>query len=342
MKLGSSLAIVILCLGYVAGSTPGPYAPAAEEAGSTALPVDDPRILSWAGEVVEYVRGARVSGQFADPLQALGAAILPGNGDIAGIVSLGAGGQITLSFANGIRDGDGFDFAVFENSFSDTFLELAFVEVSSNGRDFVRAPSASLTDSPVGAFGLIDTRNIDGLAGKFRSGFGTPFDLADFPHEGELDKENVRFVRLIDIIGDGSWRDSTGRPIYDPYPTIGSAGFDLDAIAVLHEFVRGPLLLFDGATEIGEWLWLDWFGFVNTAFLPWLFHSEHGWLYLLADESEEGTAWLWDDSLGWLWVEHAIYPSMWSVNRGWLWYERSTREPRWFFDLSAEVWFDVD
>ena len=45
---------------------------------------------------------------------------------------------------------------------------------------------------------------------------------------------DVRWVRLVDIVGDGSCTDSFGRVIYDPYPTEGSAGFDLDAVGVIN------------------------------------------------------------------------------------------------------------
>ena len=38
--------------------------------------------------------------------------------------------------------------------------------------------------------------------------------------------------------------DSQGDPIYDPYPTVGSAGFDLDGVAALH-------LLDTGESEVG-------------------------------------------------------------------------------------------
>jgi hypothetical protein len=38
---------------------------------------------------------------------------------------------------------------------------------------------------------------------------------------------------VVDIVGDGAALDSFGHPIYDPTPTIGTGGFDLDAIAVL-------------------------------------------------------------------------------------------------------------
>ena len=42
-------------------------------------------------------------------------------------------------------NGNSWDFCVFENAFNDSFLELGFVEVSSNGNDFYRFPSTSFT-----------------------------------------------------------------------------------------------------------------------------------------------------------------------------------------------------
>ena len=99
--------------------------------------------------------------------------------------------------------------------------------------------------SPVSAFGSLDTTNIDGLAGKYRVGFGTPFDLADLRGvDPSLNVDRVTHVRIIDVVGDGSSLDSQGDPIYDPYPTVGSAGFDLDGVAALH-------LLDTGESEVG-------------------------------------------------------------------------------------------
>ena len=86
-------------------------------------------------------------------------------------------------------------------------------------------------------FGNIDPTDVDGLAGKYRQGFGTPFDLEALASKsavlsGHVDLMQISHVRIIDIIGDGSRLDGQGEPIYDPYPTTGSAGFDLDAIGV--------------------------------------------------------------------------------------------------------------
>ncbi len=54
----------------------------------------------------------------------------------------------------------------------------------------------------------------------------------DFPL---VDLNHITHVRLVDIIGDGSAFDARGSVIYDPYATVISAGFDLDAIGVLNE-----------------------------------------------------------------------------------------------------------
>ncbi|NOZ01037.1 MAG: hypothetical protein GXP54_04010 [Deltaproteobacteria bacterium] len=128
---------------------------------------------------------------------------------------------------------------MFENGIDDSFLELAFVEVSSDGFVFVRFPAVYLGNEQIGAFGPVDTTKVGDLAGKYRQGFGTPFDLSDLADrpevlDGSLDIENVGYVRLVDVVGDGNANDCRGHPVYDPYPTTGSAGFDLDAVAVLN------------------------------------------------------------------------------------------------------------
>ncbi|RMF87051.1 MAG: PEP-CTERM sorting domain-containing protein [Planctomycetota bacterium] len=222
-------AALVLGLATAGGVNAGPYAPAAGQPGSTAIWKEDPAIVAWASGYLDYVPGTDVADSWKTPLKALGPAV----GDSFDIVCLGRGGRITLTFDAPITDGPGWDFAVFENSFSDTFLELAYVEVSSNGVDFFRFENDSQTPSAVGAFGFVDPTNIDGLAGKYRQGYGTPFDLSVLDGVSPLlDTSAVRYVRLIDIVGDGSYLDTSGDAIYDPYPTSGSAGFDLDAIGV--------------------------------------------------------------------------------------------------------------
>ncbi len=210
----------------------GPYAPAAGQIGSTAVAKDDASIEGWATGFVEYTAGANVDAAFQTPAKSLG----PAEGTIGDVVSLGRGGRLTLTFDQPIWDGIGPDFAVFENAFSDSFLELGFVEVSSDGVNFFRFVNDSRTSPAASASGVVDPTEINNLAGKYRLGFGTPFDLEELAGISPfLNVSRVTHVRLIDIVGDGSQTDSSGDPIYDPYPTVGSAGLDVDAVAVIHQ-----------------------------------------------------------------------------------------------------------
>lgn len=240
-----------VALGYTVSF---PTAPAAGEPGSTAVYMNDASLSGWADGYTNLVYGANVDSQWQMPANGLGAA----QGSSSDIVCLGRGGQITLSFSQGIADGSGFDFAVFENAISDTFLELAWVEVSSDGIHFVRFPDFSDTPGPVGSFDDVYPYQIYGYGGKYRQGYGTPFDLAELHAVSNsiaagghaltaayvadftanmpyLDTSDVRYVRLIDVVGDGTALDCEGYIIYDPYPTSGSAGFDLDAVGVINQ-----------------------------------------------------------------------------------------------------------
>lgn len=223
----------------------GPFAPAAGQPGSTAIAKADAQIIGWATTVEQFARGPQDISNPSSPPASAGAAT-DAIGNNSGVVSLGDAGSITLGFALPITNGPGFDFAVFENGFASgslAFLELAFVEVSSNGSDFFRFSATSLTPTATqtGSFGLTDPTNLNNLAGKYTSGFGTPFDLAELAAASPLlDINNIQFVRLIDVIGSinplYAAHDAQGNIINDPWPTaFASSGFDLDAIGVMHQ-----------------------------------------------------------------------------------------------------------
>lgn len=218
------------------------YPPAAGLIGSTAIHADSSVFISWATEcdiVRSYQNCAdttlgRVSVGIAS--DALGKALSNG------VVSLGDGGMATCRFQHPIRNGAGFDFAVFENGIDDTFLELAFVEVSSDGIQFFRFKSHSLTDTlqQTNAFGSTQAVSINNLAGKYRAGFGTPFDLEELKNISGLDINRVTHVRIIDVVGSinpaYARYDAYQNKINDPWPTpFPSGGFDLDAIGVIYE-----------------------------------------------------------------------------------------------------------
>jgi len=218
------------------------FAPAVGKPGSTALKHDSTCFVAWATGC-NVVRGyrdvSRPDSGYADAGTAQ-AAIGPALQN--GIVSLGDGGTATLTFSNPITNGPGWDFAVFENSFLDTFLEMAFVELSSDGKRFVRFPAISLTDTTLqtGTFGYTFPEKINNLAGKYRVGFGTPFDLEELTDSSGIDIASITHIRIKDVTGSllpaFASRDSKGNKINDPWPTrFSSGGFDLDAVGVIHE-----------------------------------------------------------------------------------------------------------
>lgn len=249
------------------------FCAAASQTPTTAIAYDDPRFVDWASGWKDVYYGENCADEWRTPHLACGKA----GTSVFDIVCLGDGGSITMTFDNAIRDGEGFDFAVFENSFDEKFLELAYVEVSSDGVNFVRFPNLSFMipgfedfeygdPPPIGSTGSesFDARLVYNLASKYSIGKGHPFDLAelkyayDFAMSAEctfsdeyknhiiqnypkLYVQNVRYVRIVDIIGDGRNRDSEGYPICDPCNCVGSAGFDLDAIGVINSAKNSAL-----------------------------------------------------------------------------------------------------
>lgn len=263
----------------------------------------NPIFRGWAAKVVEYSPAdGTLAAAWKDPSRALG----PATGQNTDIVSLGeltrqdldqgrAPGSITLAFGgpdalrdgDAIRNGKGYDFVVFENGFTsqattaagsrqDQMLaELAYVEVSTNGRDFARFPCVSLASGPVGAYGTIEMSNVHNLAGKHLNAggicTGTPFDLAELASHpavvsGTVDLNDIRYVRIVDIPGSGDFYDeaaaciapgtgpqwahyTANHPVYDMWPTWGSGGFDLEAVGVLREQELSADINLDGIVD---------------------------------------------------------------------------------------------
>lgn len=214
-----------------------------------------------------YAQGAGVATMFQTPENALGE-----NG--GGIVTLGdlyqeqidagaAPGEITLTFDAAIKNGDGYDFAVFENGFVSgglLFAELGYVEVSTDGVNFARFDSVSLTEGLVGAYGTIDPTDIHNLAGKHANNYGTTggtgFDLEELLDNalvlaGLVDLNEINYVKIIDIPGSGDYTDSLGNPIYDAWVTWGSGGVDLDAVGVINAVPVPSAILMLAAGLIG-------------------------------------------------------------------------------------------
>lgn len=185
----------------------------------------EPAWQPWANTVVAFEPG---------PEAGFGDAELPGIvlGPPAGgsptagsldVLSLGVGGEITLSFDGPIVDGPGPDLIVFENVFfigdssGEAFVEPASVSVSEDGETWHVFPCVAHEDGTwAGCAGLSpqatpaedwQTPLDPELTG------GDAFDLAD------LGLSEVDYVRIQDLGLGGE------------APT---GGFDLDAVAVVH------------------------------------------------------------------------------------------------------------
>lgn len=236
------------------------YGGSASAANSPAIHMSSSSISGWATgykDLVYGTQGKPVDEEWKTPEKALGAA----TGSVYDVVCLGDGGQITLTFDKAIGNGEGADFAVFENSFNEGFLELSFVEVSTDGVNFVRFPNFYLGETKLGPY---DNYNypelIYNLASKYSVEYGHGFDLQELvfaynyalttPLEQSsfsaeytahilemyvyLDLNQINYVRILDIVGDGTVKDSAGHSIYDPSGSYGSPGTDLQALAVLN------------------------------------------------------------------------------------------------------------
>ena len=231
------------------------FAPAAGQPGTTAMHADSSAFVAWAtGCVAEpgpmniTNPGAGLAGQGWPASNVIGAP----QGTM-GVTCLGDGGMATVTFASPICNRPGPDFAVFENGFENAqaagmyFLELGFVEVSSDGENFFRFPAISMvqTETQIGGMGCIDPQQIHNFASKYEAMYGTPFELDDIPDNPLLDKNNITHVRVVDVIGniDPAYctYDSQGHPVNDPWPTpFASCGMDLDAVGVIHDIEHFP------------------------------------------------------------------------------------------------------
>ena len=234
--------VVLLCL---LNPVCAQFAPAAHLPGTTAIPADSSIFTDWAAgcsilrgpmNIVNPSLGLASAG---DSLAAMGPAD-------DGAVSLGDGGTATLTFHRPVFNGIGSDFAVFENGFMTNdsnlaFLELAFVEVSTDGRRFVRFPATTKVQdtSQLNNDGSIDCSQINNFAGKYIARFGTPFDLEELVDSPGIDVNNINYIRVVDVVGslDSAYAsfDHLGNMVNDPWPTpFASCGFDLDAVGIIH------------------------------------------------------------------------------------------------------------
>jgi len=235
------------------------FSPAVGFEGSRAIYKDSSIFISWAKNVI-VSRGfkniaAPQNGKVTYGIDSNAIGKADGN---PSIVSLGDGGSAIISFESPIANGLGADFAIFENGFLENdsseraFLEFAFVEVSTNGVEYIRFPAISEIPSTeqTDGFENSNARYIYNLAGKYTQFYGTPFDLddiVDLTIGTSVKLNEINYIKIIDVIGcvtsDFASLDSIDNIINDPYPTeYPSGGFDLDAVGVINNQTNTKLL----------------------------------------------------------------------------------------------------
>jgi hypothetical protein len=158
-----------------------------------------------------------------------------------------------------VYDGQGTNLVAVARGDNFVWSKPAFVDVSSDATNWARFPvtywntdvlfQASVPDTPDHWLSQ-DVTMIDGLAGKYVLQYGTPFSLSTLTNapqviSGLVNLDNIRYIRLTDVIGDGSTMDQYGNVIRSPYydgtqvPTLVPApdsstdGFCLRGVAIL-------------------------------------------------------------------------------------------------------------
>ena len=253
--------LLVILMAMVPMAVWAQFAPAQDQPGTTAMHADSSAFVGWATGCTVEAGPMNI----ANPSLGVAGAGYPAENAIGvpdgtyGVACLGDGGCATLTFASPICDREGPDFAVFENGFKSGnywFLEIAFVEVSSDGEHFFRFPAITYVpyETQLGGFATMDPAMIHNFAGKYGAFYGTPFDLDEIDDDPLLDKENILYVRVIDVVGciDPAYAtyDSQGHPVNDPWPTpFASSGYDLDAVGVIHDQAHTPGF---GVEENGE------------------------------------------------------------------------------------------
>lgn len=159
-----------------------------------------------------------------------------GAGELQGgldVVSLGLGGEIVVSFEpNAIVDGPGPDFLVFENAFwaagdpSQPAADPGEVSVSEDGETWLTFPCPAATAPPYGAcagWSPVYSAPGNGISAVDPAvAGGEAYDLA------AVGLAQAKLVRIRD-------RSTTACPPEPPRPN--TAGFDLDAVAIVHALV---------------------------------------------------------------------------------------------------------
>ena len=147
--------------------------------------------------------------------------------------------------------------------------------------------------------------------------------------------DNAAYSVALDGSGNAyvaGWTDSHGFPTANALQPA-FAGGDYDAFVA--EIEGTPW----NATDAGDgWMWLQWFGYFNANYYPWIYHSTLGWLYAFGASSN--SIWFWDQTMSaFLWTNASIYPFAYRASDGvWLYYVVGSSNPQLFYNYTTGVY----
>ena len=115
---------------------------------------------------------------------------------------------------------------------------------------------------------------------------------------------------------------------------------DQSVPSIVHSYAAGGAWHSESADTGANWRWFDWLGYFNIGADPWIYHMQHGWLYVFPSVTDTDSVYFWDNSMqSVLWTSQSVYPSMYRFSDStWIWYQKDSSNPRWFNKLATGEW----
>jgi len=81
----------------------------------------------------------------------------------------------------------------------------------------------------------------------------------------------------------------------------------------------------EAETTTDGWQFVSWLGYLTDDYFPWIYHSDHGWLYVDAEDTSDLR--FWSESLGWWFTSKDLYPTFYSYDLDeWLTFDSESSE----------------
>jgi hypothetical protein len=127
---------------------------------------------------------------------------------------------------------------------------------------------------------------------------------------------------------------------------LGATGDSQPVTITVGGSTNDPLIGGTPVDGLEGWFLSEWLGYYSTAFAPWIYHAEHGWLYRDLTSTNAATYFYDDAMVAWWYTDETNYPFLYAFdppadNGGtniaseWLWYFEGTTGPRSFSVLTG-------